>query len=242
MLAPLLLLLASAPDVDVRFVAGLLGAAFSTQSGVDVLTRDDFRHAIDLEAEKQGSGCDADASCLAEIAAALDARVVVYGSVDVLGDELLLQLSAFDAKAAQGLDRVVGRAATPSDLAHVAEQLATQLAQATRARIGDASIRVLVLDIDVRTQAAGRPVALWSVSAALAGGAIVVAGLGAFADFESTSLAHDANADLNLDATAARQRYVGSDTWGTVAMAAYIGGGALAAGAVVVGVAAMASE
>lgn len=245
MLASLALLLVTADPgaTDVRFVAGLVAAAFSAQPEVSVLTRDDLRRAMDLEAEKQTQGCDDAENCLAEIAAAMDARLVVYGTVDVIGDEFLLQLNVFDAESAQGLDRATARAATVNELASVAEAQATTLAVATRARV-KGQLRILVLDVEVRGAKAAVPPPpwLWIGAGSLLGTGTLALLVAAFADSTSVGLFSTTTSDKLLDASAASARYSESDGWATVAGIAYVVGGVALAGGVVVGVLAAVEE
>ena len=61
---------------------------------------------VELEAEKQSIGCNDDSNCLAELAGALGADLVVYGELGKLGNQYMLQQSLFDTKAGKAITRI----------------------------------------------------------------------------------------------------------------------------------------
>jgi hypothetical protein len=61
-------------------VAGLIPVELAPVTSFDVLSTADVQQMVELEAEKAAMGC-ADNSCLAELAGALGADLVVYGDV-----------------------------------------------------------------------------------------------------------------------------------------------------------------
>lgn len=74
--------------------------------GFEVLSADDVRAALDQEAEKAFLGCEAN-SCLAEIAAALDASYVVSGGVSSSGEGgTFVRLSLLDTREVVVVNRV----------------------------------------------------------------------------------------------------------------------------------------
>jgi hypothetical protein len=60
-------------------------------------------------------GCD-EASCLAELAGAMGARLVVFGDANKLGTVTILTLSLFDSSKTQSVGRVSVQAATIEEL------------------------------------------------------------------------------------------------------------------------------
>lgn len=113
--APLLLALAAAPaptaavpvlalDLEAvnvppdtaRAVNRLVVAALGELKGLHVTSQDDLRTLANLDAAKQAMDCSAE-SCLAEMAGALGARAVVFGSVTGLGATTSITLSLFDS-------------------------------------------------------------------------------------------------------------------------------------------------
>ncbi len=74
--------------------------------GYELLSAADVRAVLDQEATKQVMGCD-DNSCLAELAEALDAELVVSSSIGLTPDNVpLLSLSLVNAKAIVVVNRV----------------------------------------------------------------------------------------------------------------------------------------
>ncbi len=101
----------------VKLLVGKLAASMGNR-GLEVITGADLRTMANLEADKSAAGCDAaSASCLAEIASALGARLVVSGQVGALDDNIFLQLSLFDAQAGRAVAREESRAKTLTVLA-----------------------------------------------------------------------------------------------------------------------------
>jgi hypothetical protein len=103
--------------------AGLVRDALAAQlqrnrgKRVEVLTSEDLRRVLDVEADKQATGCDTTMdSCLAEIANALGASRVLHGSVARLDDELVLSVALVDPKNARALGRSSVRAETIGEL------------------------------------------------------------------------------------------------------------------------------
>ncbi|MBN2359049.1 MAG: PEGA domain-containing protein [Deltaproteobacteria bacterium] len=72
---------------------------------VSVVAPDEVRAMLANEANKQRAGCG-EASCLAEIAGALGAELLVSGSVGKIGDAWSVSLSAIDAKQVRTVNRV----------------------------------------------------------------------------------------------------------------------------------------
>ena len=109
-----------APDV-VSTIQGVIAAAVGDTAAFDVLTGEDVRRLIELEGMKQTAGCDADSSCLAEIAGALGARFVVFGDAGRLGDVVIVNLSLFEVERAASVNRQSLRAEKVEALADVVE-------------------------------------------------------------------------------------------------------------------------
>lgn len=85
-------------DADTaRAIDRLLVAALGDLEGLQVTSQEDLRKLANLDAAKQAMDCAAQ-SCLAEMAGALGARAVVFGSVTGLGSTTSIALSLFDSK------------------------------------------------------------------------------------------------------------------------------------------------
>jgi hypothetical protein len=88
-----------------QIITDLVASALAkSRPDIGVLTRSDVQQAIDLEMQKQAAGCDDD-SCLAEIAGALGARFVIFGSAGSLGKLHLVNLSVYDSLKATSVAR-----------------------------------------------------------------------------------------------------------------------------------------
>lgn len=132
---------------DGRLLTSLVASAAAKDPRVDVLTTADLRAAVDLAADKTMAGCDAQ-SCLADIAAAMDAAAVLHGTVGVLGDQLLLNLSLFDSAAAASVGRATARASDVSAMADGVNAAVTEVLAHVPLATGK-RVRVLVLDLEV---------------------------------------------------------------------------------------------
>ncbi|MCC7073781.1 MAG: hypothetical protein IT383_20900 [Deltaproteobacteria bacterium] len=93
------------PDTA-RVVTQLVVAALSEVEGLEHTTQGDLRRLANLEAAKQAMDCS-DASCLSEIADAMGARGVMFGSVTEVGASLSITLSLFDSRGAAMTRRTV---------------------------------------------------------------------------------------------------------------------------------------
>jgi hypothetical protein len=163
-------------------LAGMLAQGAAVDLRADVLTSADLRNALDVEAQKQVASCNDGASCLAEIAQALDAHVVLTGNLSSLEDEWLLQVSAYGARNASSAGRRTVRATTRKDLATAAEVAGRELiAPLLMGKSETDRLRVLVLDVNVTKPGEGAVLEVPSPYgwASVAGGSI--AGLGAIA-------------------------------------------------------------
>ena len=85
-----------APDTA-RAVNRLVVAALGELTGLHVTSQEDMRTLANLDASRQALDCNAQ-SCLAEVAGALGASAVVFGSVTGLGSTTSITLSLFDSK------------------------------------------------------------------------------------------------------------------------------------------------
>lgn len=93
------------PDTA-RVVTQLVVAALSEVEGLEHTTQGDLRRLANLEAAKQATDCSA-ASCLSEIADAMGARGVLFGSVTEVGASLSITVSLFDSRDAAMTRRIV---------------------------------------------------------------------------------------------------------------------------------------
>jgi hypothetical protein len=259
-LAPALLLAAllAAPAAraepsaaDAKTLTQLLTVAASKTERAEVLSAEDVRNLVELEAEKAAAGCSDDASCLAEVAGALGARLVVFGQLGTLDEELVLTLSLFDAEDARATGRELVRGATVSELGDAAAALVPQMIEAalgsapedTPAPEGAERPKVLVMDLALaQTEAIAEPAGTNLLL--VGGGGVAAAGLllataGAFA-FVPALFAHQEAVLSTTPQTKAVEAIAARDTWTWVALitgglglgVAVVGGGVLGVGIV----------
>jgi hypothetical protein len=92
-----------------RIVSDTLVAEMRKLQRASVISFDEVRAMLDLEAEKASMGCDEESSCLAEIADALGADALIVGSVSKVGDEVLVALKRIDQAEARAAQTVTER-------------------------------------------------------------------------------------------------------------------------------------
>ena len=92
------------PEVA-KIVTGMLSAELGQYEEYDMITGQDLRQMVALEAEKQSIGCADDSSCLAELAGAMGARFVIFGDVGKLDDIIVVNLNLFDSTEAKAAGR-----------------------------------------------------------------------------------------------------------------------------------------
>lgn len=113
-----------------RLITDLVAVSLGRTRAFQVLTSEDVRSVVALEAEKHAMGCD-DASCLAEIAGAMGADYVVHGSVGALGDLFVVNLNLFDSQQAKSVGResaqVRDRAELPAAIDEMTRVLVREL-------------------------------------------------------------------------------------------------------------------
>jgi hypothetical protein len=99
-----------------RTIGSLVTANLAEVPELDVVSGDDVRRMLQLQGEKESMGCKDDQSCLADIADALGAKLVVFGNVGRLGQILVVSLNLFDAVKMKGVGRAIVEARDLSEL------------------------------------------------------------------------------------------------------------------------------
>lgn len=117
----------------VENITGLVAVILTEDTRLDVLSGADVKQMAALEGERQAMGCTSDASCLADIAGAMGAGLIVYGNGGKLGTLLNLNLNLFDAAQARSVGRVAIQA---KSLEELPEKLKPALAQLIANGIG----------------------------------------------------------------------------------------------------------
>lgn len=109
---------------DAAAATRVVASAAAEVSGTEVFSAADLRRLAALEADKSAAGCS-DSSCLAEMAGALGAEAVLFGSLSRLGSTTTASLSLYTAA-----DQHIERASVDvNDL--------SMLSEALRARTGE---------------------------------------------------------------------------------------------------------
>ena len=104
------------PDSTARIIRDEITVVMSRDERLDVMSSEDLRRVVTVEAEKNALGCSNDESCLAEIGQALGARYIVHGSVAVLGSSTIIHLTLVDTDAGRAVARETAETKTTDEL------------------------------------------------------------------------------------------------------------------------------
>jgi hypothetical protein len=179
-----------------KLVNSLLPGAVARYPDLEVVSAGDVRKLVQLDADKQSAGCNAD-SCLAELAGALGAQRVVFGSIGSLGALTVIQLSLFDTKAATAVARERIENKTP-------EELPTQLDNAVATLLG-------------RAQGTGPSALVTGGFIGAGAGAVIALASGAYAFVLDDRLTHAATSGSDKhDALAQGPWFIGASAVGAV--------------------------
>ena len=88
----------SVDAADADAATRVVAAAAAEVDGVSVMSAADLRRLAALEADRLNAGCEQDSGCLAEIAGAMGAEQVLFGSLSRLGSTTTVVLSLYDAR------------------------------------------------------------------------------------------------------------------------------------------------
>lgn len=100
----------------VRIIHETLVAHVSKDARLDVLSSEDVRRAVQLEAERREvTSCDEE-GCIAEIAEALGAELTLFGTAGKLGDLVVVNVNLYDARAARSVGRETVEVGSLDDL------------------------------------------------------------------------------------------------------------------------------
>lgn len=139
-------------------LTSVITVALGRHDRLDVLASADVRRAIELEGDKRALGCAEQTSCLAEVAGAMGARLVVFGQLGDLDGELVLTLNLYDSQSATAVGRVLERAPDSRRLAEKLEPAVDRLLARTLAAAKPGErLRILVLDLEAGAPAAVAP-------------------------------------------------------------------------------------
>ena len=210
---------------ELTTLAGLTASHLGRFSELDVMTASEMQSLVALESEKAVAGC-ADDSCLAEIANAIGARLVVLGQMGSLGQTRVLNLSLFDSDKGRVASRATVKAATLDVLAEKAEPVLDSMVNAFFGRKAE----VVEEDKDPN-KAADKPLQQKMetrklIAGGVAGGGTAIGtGLGIVLAFAANSgSSRLINDPLTFPNGATNQLGVGVQTVSIAALGAYLGG------------------
>jgi hypothetical protein len=233
MIAALLLMTSLAgvapTSADARLLTGVVASAAAHESRLDVLTAEDIRTTADLEASKQMLGCEAETSCLLEMASALGAQFIITGTIGSLGSEPVLQLTILDVTAGRAVGRDTLQGRDVAELARAAQATTAQRLSALEVPSGP---RPKLMVLDFALVAAGSdttpPVAQAGSPLPVIGGSVLAASAlalaaGGVVDWLSVS---NFNAVVATSSAAeATSKYAASDGLAVGAGILYVAGG-----------------
>jgi TolB-like protein len=105
-----------ATESTARLLRDEVAVELSRGGRMEVLSSEDLRRAISVEAEKEAMGCESDASCLAELGEAMGARFIVHGSVGALGSTTIVHINLFDTQQSRAVARETAESRVLDDL------------------------------------------------------------------------------------------------------------------------------
>lgn len=175
-------------DPDAATMTSMIADVAARADGVSVVTRADLAQLLEMEANQQLVGCDdAATSCMAEVAAALGAEIIVRGELGVVDDQRSLTLSVLNGSDLSTTARAFVRGRTLSALGdEAARVLPGLIVKVKSTTTSGKSTRVFVTDV-VRTTIAGphEPIVTdntpvnWPLPLGVVTAAVGVVGLGA---------------------------------------------------------------
>ncbi len=132
----LLILDAKNNGADRAAIAALpntLASEIAQLGTVEVISGADLRRMAELESERMALGCEAE-SCIAEIAGALGARLVIFSEASRVGSTTVVNLSIFDVNLAKALSRVTVRV---EDVGELPDQIVIALPNLVAPLLGE---------------------------------------------------------------------------------------------------------
>jgi hypothetical protein len=177
------LLTSSSPSAEVAAtLTELTAVAAAEVVGAEVVSTRDIEKIVALESQKQVMGCSA-ADCLAEVAGALGARLVVFSELGALDDQLLLTMNLYDAEAARSVSRELIRGGSAAAVGEAIPGAVHRLLDGPVQQAPARPVRVLVMNIAVTTtttmapsEAGGSVLGTVGLATIGVGGVVAVAG------------------------------------------------------------------
>ena len=201
--------------VDKTALTNLCGSIISGVRRYKMLDAEGLASLLDQEQQKQLTGCD-DASCMAEIGAALGARYLVYSNVGRVGDSFVTTVSQIDTKEGSVTSR-------QTIAVHDVRQIVDAMAVTTKRLMG------LQAELPPLPPPEGTDWTVWKWTTLGAGVAVaVLVAAGAGLAVHNRNQADSADDQDDFDNFRDK-----GDTWNIVSITGYAVGGALLATSVV---------
>lgn len=170
----------SAQATQAKTLSELTAVAAANVRGTEVVSSRDIERIVALESTKQLMGCTGKSDCLAEVAGALGARLVLFGELGALDTQSILTLSLYDADAARTVGREVVRGNSVTAISEGIPAAVGALLHPVLGAVTTAPVRVLVMDIQGAAAAEAPPVEAPGTSMlSIAGLSVVGAGAAA---------------------------------------------------------------
>ena len=242
----------STPDADTATLTAIVADVAGGIEGISVVTRRDLAQLLEMQASQQELGCDTGSdSCIAEIAAAVGAEIIVRTELGLIDDQRSLSISVLNSTNLTVTARSVVRGRTIGALGdEVARVLPGLVTKVRGASAAPTTTRIFVTDTERTggeapsgaTVASGAQPSGGEFNLALTSGVVTVV-VGALAlgvaGYSELQVAADQTilADPSLTRSAAQQSLDHRDEQATIAKVAWIVGGALVVvGGVLMGV------
>lgn len=103
-------------ESEIDPITGFITVELSNYPQLEVMSGADVRAMVEFEGEKQALGCDDDTSCLAEVAGAMGARLVFFGTLGRVGSSYTMVLNLYDSEVGRSVGRTFKRGATVDDM------------------------------------------------------------------------------------------------------------------------------
>jgi hypothetical protein len=104
---------------QVEPITGFITVSLSDYPAFEVMSGADVRAMVEFEGEKQAMGCSDDTSCLAEVAGAMGARLVFFGTLGKVGSSYTMVLNLYDSEVGRSAGRTFKRGASLDDMINV---------------------------------------------------------------------------------------------------------------------------
>lgn len=122
-----------------RLVTDNIVVGLSRYPALEVLSQEDLRRVVATEGDRQAMGGCADDSCLVELAQAMDAQLVVHGSIGKLEQVTVVNLSLFDSRAGKSVAREMIQVQRLDDLPPRVEETTARLVKPLLGDVGATS-------------------------------------------------------------------------------------------------------